>query len=217
MQEGDLKIYQRGTTMSIHTTIESNIYNLSDLIQILDSQGIFWERTPVTYKGSNERAYCGVVAQMNGEEVLIYQERPGSAFAFQSERRVFRNRSNMVGIALDAMDQIERRRVEEEERQRQKIAEEQQKVRLSGLQQQAADVLQRLEAGRAAKRQERHKQTLSEPPSSGSLDNTIGKFHQQNALRKIIESLETLDRESGLSLYSQETLQDETIELTLRG
>jgi hypothetical protein len=202
--------------MSIHTTIESNIYNLSDLTQILDSQGIPWERTPVTFKGSNERAFCGVLARMNGESVLIYQDYPDSAFTFQSEGRVFRNRSSTAGIALDGMEQMTRKR-EKEEKHRQKVAHEQQKERQLGLHQEAAEVLQRLEAERAAKRQERIKPTFSEPSSSGSLDDVIGKFHQQNALRKIIESLETLDRNTGLSLYSQETLEDETIELTLRG
>jgi hypothetical protein len=122
----------------------------------------------------------------------------------------------MEEIALDGFGQITHTR-KEEDNQRQKIAEEQQKERQSGLQQQAADVLQRLEAERAAKRQERTKPTLSEPPSGGSLDDVIGKFHQQNALRKIIESLETLDQDTGMYLYSQETLEDETIELTLRG
>ena len=153
---------------------------------------------------------------MNGESVLIYQDYPDSAFTFQSEGRVFRNRSSTAGIALDGMEQMTRKR-EKEEKHRQKVAHEQQKERQLGLHQEAAEVLQRLEAERAAKRQERIKPTFSEPSSSGSLDDVIGKFHQQNALRKIIESLETLDRNTGLSLYSQETLEDETIELTLRG
>jgi len=205
--------------MSIHTTIESNIHNLSDLTHILDSQGIPWERTPVTFKGSNERAFCGVLARMNGESVLIFQDYPDSAFVFQSEGRMFRNRASAVGIALDSMEHVARKR-EEEERQRQKIAVEQQKERQLGFHQQAADVLQRLEAERATKRQKQNKlnpNSLSDSSSGGSFDDVIGKCHQQNALRKIIESLETLDRNTGLSLYSQETLEDETIELTLRG
>ena len=110
-----------------------------------------------------------------------------------------------------------------------KLAEEQdekqEKQRLQELERQAADALQRLEAEKAAKRQERGKPTVS-PPSHldgggaslpAALDSVIGKLHQQNALRKILESLETLDRDTGLSLYSQDILEDETIELTLRG
>jgi len=293
--------------MSIHTTIESNIYNLSDLTQILDSQGIHWgrlQKIPKLRTWGSGVAHCVVEAKMNGEIVIIYQVRPGKPFVFQSEDWWFRNRSSTEEIALDGKRQVankreeeerqreERQRREEQERQEQykrlcekmekitaeedwrtlavelrqmkgyrnttelankcdnkhrelqatreaegerlrgiaKIAkeaglrklaaeqeEEQEKQRLQEIEKQAADTLRRLEAETAAKRQERTKPTLSEPSSSGSLDSVIGKFHQQNALRKIVESLETLDRDTGLSLYSQETLEDETIELTLRG
>ena len=193
--------------MSIHTTIESNIHHLDDLVQILDSQRIRWERTPVTFKGGSKKAFCGVLAWINGEAVLIYQERPGEPFIFQSEEWFFRNKSNMETLALDGMEMVARKK-REEKNQRQ------------GLQEQVAGVLQRMEAERVAKRQDRNKPNAGsspEPPSSGSLKNAIGKFHQQNALHKIITSLETLDQEAGLSLYSQETLEDETIELILRG
>ena len=292
--------------MSVHTTITSNIHTLDDLTQILDSQGIPWEKTPIFYKFSisNKNALTGVIAQMNGESVLIFQDRPGSAFVFQSEGWWFRNRSSMEGITRNGKELVARKK-EEEERQRKeqerreeqerqerykrlcskmentsaeedwqalagelrqmkgyrnttelanqcdnkyhelkanreaeekrlqgiaKIAkeegrrklaegqeEEREKQRLQELEKQAAETLRRLDAETAAKRQERTKPTFSEPSSSGSLDSVIGKFHQQNALRKIMESLETLDRDTGLSLYSQETLEDETIELTLRG
>ena len=296
--------------MSIHTIIQSNIYNLSDLTQILDSQGIHWKRLQKIPKlrtwGSGD-AHCVVEAKMNGEIVIIYQKRPGESFIFQSEDWRFRNRSSTEGIALEGMEQIARKK-EEEERQRKererreeqgrqeqykrlcekmentsaeadwhalaielrqmkgyrnttelankcdskchelrasreveekrlqgiaKIAkeegfrklteeqeEEREKQRLQELEKQAADALRRLDEEAAAKRQERNRPNIdsfSKPSSGGSLNDVIGKFHQQNALRKIMESLETLDRDTGLSLYSQKTLEDETIELTLRG
>ena len=156
---------------------------------------------------------------MKGEIVIIYQERPGEPFVFQSEREEFKDHSRTEGIALDGMEQVAHKK-EEDKRQHQKVAHEQQKERQLGLHQQAADVLQRLEAERAAKRQERTKSNIdsfADSSSSGSLNDVVGKIHQQNALRKILESLETLDRDTGLYLYSQETLEDETIELTLRG
>ena len=248
--------------MSIHTIIESNIHNLDDLMQILESQGISWTRAPITLKGSNEKAFCGVAAWINGEFVLIYQHHSGEPFVFQSEEYFFRNKSSTEALALNGMEMATRKKREKEEektrrheaeekrqeeaKQHQKLAEEKQRrklveeerlrkleeeqeeQRLQELQQQAADVLQRLEAKKAAKQQERQKQnkpTVSPSPSQGggsssssaSLESVIGKFHQQNALRKILDSLEALEQDTGLSLYSQETLEYETIELTLRG
>ena len=219
--------------MSIHTIIESNIHDFDDLIQVLESQDITWESVPVNFKGSNEQAFCGVAAWIDGETVLIYQRHSDEPFVFQSAEWFFRNKSGTEALAQNGMGMVARKRKENEKEKRRKLVEEenlrkiadkQERERLQELQQRAADVLQRLEAEKAARRQEWNKPTApplasqcGTSPSFVSLESAIGKFHQQNALRKILDSFETLDQDTGLTLYSQETLEDETIELTLRG
>ncbi|MGL6193683.1 MAG: hypothetical protein ACRC2T_02535 [Thermoguttaceae bacterium] len=210
--------------MSIHTTIQSNIRNLDDLIQVLDLQQIQWtrlERIPWLRTYSSGVVYCVVEAKMNGESVIIYQDHPGNPFVFQSEGRAFHNNSNAEWLALNGhrLAEAERLRQRIEEERLREIAAGREEKRQQGIQQQAVDVLKRMEAERMAKRQERNKPAPDEgeAPPPVSLESMIGKLHQQNALRKILESLLLVDRDTGLSLYSQETLDDETIELTLRG
>ena len=143
----------------------------------------------------------------------------------EEKRRAAEERESQrqIGIQLQVADALQRREAKRM-REKRKTEEEQenlrqQEQRQQGLTQQAADVIRRLEEEKAAKRQERNEliDSSSEPPFSESMASVIGKLHQQNALRKILESLETLDRDTGLSLHSQEILGDETIEITLRG
>lgn len=236
--------------MSIHTTVYSNIYKLDDLILVLDLLEIPWEHRETRQSGLLAQCmYRAIHARINGETVLIYQNRLGGAFVFQSEGWSFRNEAAAKSIALNGdeliankkeleahnkeeeerriremearrqAEEAEQRRINEESESQRKAEEEYEKQRQAEIQFQVANVLQRLETERAAKRQERIKPNINQDdkPSSNSLESSIGKIHQQNALRKILESLETLDHNTGLSLSTHETLEDETIELTLRG
>jgi hypothetical protein len=52
--------------------------------------------------------------------------------------------------------------------------------------------------------------------SADQFDELIGKLHQEDARRKILQHREELE-EKGLSLESEEILEDQTIELRFRG
>jgi hypothetical protein len=54
------------------------------------------------------------------------------------------------------------------------------------------------------------------PQPDDQLDVLIGKLHQEHARRKILQHREELE-ERGFSLESEETLEDQTIELRFRG
>ena len=65
------------TSMSIHTTIESNIHNLDDLTYVLNARGMRWNLTQNT-------SVKVVEATMNGGTVTIRQDGPGRPFVFTS-------------------------------------------------------------------------------------------------------------------------------------
>jgi len=55
------------------------------------------------------------------------------------------------------------------------------------------------------------------PANTIELNRLIGRLHQLNARQKIQDKVDELGDKHGLSLYSEQVLEDGTIELTLRG
>ena len=137
-----------------------------------------------------------------------------------------------VEAERQAREQERQRQIDEqnrrEEEERQQVVEEKRQSRLS---KEAQDLLAKLDTEatknarvepslpRGADPLPRSISSEQEKPAIDpeQLNRVIGKLHQQNARNKIIAKIEEMEDGHGLSLHSEKVLEDESIELVLRG
>jgi flagellar biosynthesis GTPase FlhF len=172
----------------------------------------------------NDQSVSAVMARAR-EEVSREQVRREQFQRRQEER-------SQVEAERQAREQERQRRIEEqrdrEEEERQRVVEEQRQIRLS---KEAQDLLAKLdtEATNSARTHETSPHEVDSLPRPISfnqgkraadpeqLSRVIGKLHQQNARNKILSKIEEIEDGHGLFLHSEMLLEDESIELVLRG
>lgn len=155
---------------------------------------------------------------------FVQQDVDGSFFiTINEDLSAHREIKQGVLAALSGADEREEEQRREEVRRKQEEELRQgaaRKRKIEEAQAEAGRVLARMDAGRQGTEPAGGAAPAAAPPpgmaadASAALQNVLA---QQYARERVLEQLETLQKEHGVSLGGIETLQDGTIEITLRG